>query len=244
MQGGHSALAADIHTGWDQGALREPSRLEAGPLFRPDPGNAIMSRRHPFNQFEHLLGDEPPEEICHLVHFDPPYIPYPGAPESECAGHYLGKTKDLCQRDGQHGTASGARILQVQKEAGGTWHLVRTWAGGGDKERQLKTRAGKAYCPDCNEHPLPGDTPPRKGAKYLTRKMRRERQAIREARENDPWKDLEMQEITSAQLREKLGRFPGPAAPELPYEKQLRRIEELEATWRRAAPPQMELEAG
>jgi len=154
------------------------------------------------------------------------------------------KSKDFSQRDGQHGTSAGARILQVQKEARGTWHLVRTWAGGSDKERQLKTRAGKAYCPDCNEHPLPGDTPPRKGAKYLTRKMRRERQAARQARENDPWKDLAMQEMTHAQLREKLGRFPGPAAPELPYEEQLRRIEELEATWRRAAPPQMELEAG
>jgi hypothetical protein len=202
-----------------------------------------MSRKHAFRQFEHLLGDEPPGEICYLVHFDPPYIPYPGAPESEWAGHYLGKSKDFVQRDGQHGTSAGARILQVQKEAGGSWHLVRTWVGGSDKERQLKTRAGKAYCPDCNEHPLPGDTPPRKGAKYLTRRMRRERQAVREARDNDPWKDLKMQEMTYAQLREKLGRFPGPAVPELPYEEQLRRIEELEATWRRAL-PQPELEAG
>jgi hypothetical protein len=202
-----------------------------------------MSRRHAFSQFEHLLGDEAPEEICYLVHFDPPYIPYPGAPESEWAGHYLGKSKDFSQRDGQHGTSAGARILQVQKEAGGSWHLVRTWAGGSDKERQLKTRAGKAYCPDRNEHPLPGDTPPRKDAKYLTRKMRRERQAVREARDNDPRKDLQMQEMTHAQLREKLGRFPEPAAPELPYEEQLRRMAELEATWSRAL-PQRELEAG
>src|SRR5262249_42849885 len=123
MQGLPRAHAADIRHGRSEGALRGPWRLEAGPLLHLDAGTAIMSHRHAFSQFEHLLGDEAPDEICYLVHFDPPYLPYPGAPESEWAGHYLGKSKDFLQRDGQHGTSAGARILQVQKEAGGTWHL-------------------------------------------------------------------------------------------------------------------------
>jgi hypothetical protein len=75
MQGRHRALAADIRRSRSERALREPWWLEAGSLLCADAGHAIMSRRHAFSQFEHLAGDEPPEEICYLVHFDPPYIP-------------------------------------------------------------------------------------------------------------------------------------------------------------------------
>jgi hypothetical protein len=206
-----------------------------------------MTRRKKFEQFEHLTAENP-KSICYLYCFDPPYIPKGCENDpSKWAGHYLGSSPDFENRESQHGGPEGARLMQVQREAGGTWHLVRTWIGGREKEFQLKTRAPKAYCPDHNEHPLPGTNRPRENAKYLSRKQRRERQAAREARENDPWKDLQMQEMTCAQVREKLGRSPEPAGPELSEEEQLRHIEQLEANWRRAAQqrqPQMELEAG
>src|SRR5215472_3716865 len=100
----------------------------------------------PFVYLEHL-GLSAPQMVVYLYHLDPPY---------KHAAHYLGSTDDLDRRDAEHGGPHGARLLQVQKQAGGTWHLVRTWAGGRQKESELKSNNGKRYCPECTPRPLPG----------------------------------------------------------------------------------------
>lgn len=189
-----------------------------------------MSRRKQFEQFEHLT-TENPEYVCYLYHFDPPYIPEgaEGSP-SLWAGHYLGSSPDFPGRDSRQGGPEGARLMQVQREAGGTWHLTRTWLGNREKEFQLKTRAPKAYCPDCTDHPVPGANPPRKDARYLSRRQRRERQAQREAgaREAEPIPDrlnLRMLDITYAD--------PQVQARREAWQKEMQ-----------ARQPQLELEAG
>lgn len=189
-----------------------------------------MSRRKQFEQFEHLT-TENPEYVCYLYHFDPPYIPE-GAEDNPSlwAGHYLGSSPDFPGRDFKQGGPGGARLMQVQREAGGTWHLTRTWLGNREKEFQLKTRAPKAYCPDCTDHPVPGTNPPRKDARYLSRRQRRERQAQREAgaREAEPIPDrlnLRMLDITYAD--------PQVQARREAWQKEMQ-----------ARQPQLELEAG
>jgi hypothetical protein len=189
-----------------------------------------MSRRKHFEQFEHLT-TENPEYVCYLYHFDPPYIPEDAEDNpSLWAGHYLGSSPDFPGRDSKHGGPEGARLMQVQREAGGTWHLTRTWLGNREKEFQLKTRAPKAYCPDCTDHPVPGTNPPRKDARYLSRRQRRERQAQREAgaREAEPIPDrlnLRMLDITYAD--------PQVQARREAWQKEMQ-----------ARQPQLELEAG
>jgi len=189
-----------------------------------------MSRRKQFEQFEHLT-TENPEYVCYLYHFDPPYIPE-GTEDNPSlwAGHYLGSSRDFPGRDSKQGGPEGARLMQVQREAGGTWHLTRTWLGNREKEFQLKTRAPKAYCPDCTDHPVPGTNPPRKDARYLSRRQRRERQAQREAgaREAEPIPDrlsLRMLDITYAD--------PQVQARREAWQKEMQ-----------ARQPQLELEAG
>src|ERR1700758_320227 len=115
------------------------------------------------------LGKNPPKKIVYLYHLDPPY---------KHAKHYLGKTDDFSRRDAEHGGPHGARLLQVQKEAGGTWHLVRTWRGGAKKERALKTTSGAQYCPECTPNPRSGN---QRGGMYRTRRARKQAQMTREA---------------------------------------------------------------
>jgi hypothetical protein len=50
-------------------------------------------------------------------------------------------TRDLAGRVAEHAQGRGARLLEVVGEAGIGWRLARTWEGGRDRERQLKTRA-------------------------------------------------------------------------------------------------------
>lgn len=84
--------------------------------------------------------------ISYLLHLDPPY---------KHARHYLGFAEggaaELERRLAQHGTAEGARLLAVQKAAGGTWRVTRTWPQTTRTfERHLKdTRSVPHYCPDC-----------------------------------------------------------------------------------------------
>jgi hypothetical protein len=77
-------------------------------------------------------------------------------------------------------------LTAVAREAGLDFKVTRTCPGGHAKERQLKTRSGALYCPDCSPHPQPGTTPPQPGAEYLTRRQRearaREAQAGGEAK--------------------------------------------------------------
>ena len=157
----------------------------------------IMGRDFP--QFVHE-GSNPPESICYLYHLDP---------EFKHARHYLGTTEDLEFRDAQHGTSHGANLLQVQKEHGGSWHLVRTWSGGRLKERALKMQSGARYCPECTEYPRSGDTDPNPGRHlYLTRK---ERAALRTER------DLAAKEAAEREADRAARRHDGPGVEDRPF---------------------------
>ena len=104
--------------------------------------------------------------VVYLLHFDRPYIPYPGAPPHACARHYTGFAagpQALKRRLAQHGTARGARLMVAVAGAGITWQLARTWPGSRSRERQLKTQGGAARrCPLCGITPRPGDLPRRR----------------------------------------------------------------------------------
>lgn len=78
----------------------------------------------------------------YLIHFDK---------KLSHAQHYLGYTGgDLEVRLERHRAGSSARLMQVIKEKGIGWRLVRTWAGGRKLERKLKRRKNSPkLCPLC-----------------------------------------------------------------------------------------------
>jgi predicted GIY-YIG superfamily endonuclease len=92
-----------------------------------------------------------PQPVVYTLHFDPPYEPYPDAPAYKCAGHYTGSTLEhrLLERLAEHEAGRGARLTQVQREAGGTWRLASVEPGGRDRERQLKQRGAARRCEIC-----------------------------------------------------------------------------------------------
>jgi hypothetical protein len=49
----------------------------------------------------------------------------------------------------EHEQGRGARLTQVQREAGGTWRLASVEPGGTDRERQLKQHSAARRCPIC-----------------------------------------------------------------------------------------------
>jgi hypothetical protein len=90
----------------------------------------------------------------YLLHFDRLYVPYPGAPLRDCAGHYVGWAKNVGRRLAEHAAGRGARLLAVVREAGIGWQLARLWPGGRDRERQIKRQGGHARkCPLCGVKP-------------------------------------------------------------------------------------------
>ncbi len=67
------------------------------------------------------------------------------------AGHYLGSTDNLEARLECHRKGNGARLMEVITSLGIGWHLVRTWPGGRQQERELKRyKASPRLCPICN----------------------------------------------------------------------------------------------
>lgn len=69
---------------------------------------------------------------------------------SDHAQHYLGSADDLDKRDWLHQHGRGARLLQVAKERGIKFWIVRTWKGDRKLERKLKNRHNAAkLCPIC-----------------------------------------------------------------------------------------------
>jgi len=55
---------------------------------------------------------------------------------------------------GKHRNGQGARPMEVIKNAGLGFTLVRTWPGGRDRERQLKRQLGASQmCPSCGVRP-------------------------------------------------------------------------------------------
>ncbi len=90
------------------------------------------------------------QSVVYLLHFDRLYMPYPGAPLRDCAGHYCGWTTDLKIRLARHATGDGARLLAVVHRAGISWQLARIWPGPRERERQLKRQGGaRRRCPLC-----------------------------------------------------------------------------------------------
>ena len=90
----------------------------------------------------------------YLLHFDRLYVPYPGAPLRDCAGHYVGWAKNVKRRLAEHAAGHGARLLAVVREAGIGWQLARMWPGGRERERQIKRQGGHARkCPLCGVTP-------------------------------------------------------------------------------------------
>lgn len=68
------------------------------------------------------------------------------------ARHYLGSTDNLESRLAAHRNGNGARIMEVVKEKGIPWRLVRTWKGGREQERQLKRlHNSPKLCPVCQD---------------------------------------------------------------------------------------------
>jgi hypothetical protein len=92
---------------------------------------------------------EYPEGTVYVLHLDPPY---------KHARHYTGYAEpgNLQSRLTAHAAGTGARLMQVITEAGGTFRLARTWPGGRTRERELKNRHdAPRLCPICTEHPKP-----------------------------------------------------------------------------------------
>jgi len=88
------------------------------------------------------------QPVVYLIHFDRLYIPYPGTPLRDCAGHYCGWTENLARRLARHATGGGARLLAVVHQAGISWQLARVWPGPRERERQLKRQGGASRrCP-------------------------------------------------------------------------------------------------
>ncbi len=83
----------------------------------------------------------------YLLHFDQ-FI----APGRHSCRHYLGSADDLAVRIYQHRHYPDARLLQVAKERGIGFEVVRVWevANARQLERQLKQRKdGPMLCPLC-----------------------------------------------------------------------------------------------
>ena len=105
---------------------------------------------------EELARDATPEpagptgrSVVYTLHFDPPYSPSPDAPPYKTAGHYTGWAANLEKRLAEHEAGRGARLTQVQAEAGGTWRLAAVEPGTRFRERQLKNHSASRRCPIC-----------------------------------------------------------------------------------------------
>jgi hypothetical protein len=179
----------------------------------PAPGRA----RLPFACFADLPPE--PQPIVYLYHLDPPY---------KHAGHYMGSTDDLDRRDAEHGGPHGARLLQVQKQAGGTWHLVRTWKGGRQKETELKSNNGKRYCPECADHPLPGINT--RSRQRKTRNQRRREQLAAAQSAQQP------EQMPAGPKPRVAGQIPAAAEPRLTPSEPARQPRALDAPQPPAAP--------
>jgi len=87
-----------------------------------------------------------PGEV-YTLHFWPPY----GDPEVQVAGHYTGWAQEgkLASRLVDHASGRGARLTQVQREAGGRWVVADVEPGTRDRETQLKERGASRRCSVC-----------------------------------------------------------------------------------------------
>ncbi len=82
----------------------------------------------------------------YLLHFTEPY------PAGKQPQHYVGWAIDAEARAKEHATAPDARLLQVIRDAGIGFQLVRTWDGKTrSDERRIKNGGHfRRFCPICN----------------------------------------------------------------------------------------------
>lgn len=93
----------------------------------------------------------------YLIHFDEPY---------KHARHYTGWTPDLPARLEDHRKGRGARLMQVIKDAGISWHVTRTWPGSRNLERAIKNQHNAPHlCPECTPQPRPVANGPTRAAR-------------------------------------------------------------------------------
>jgi hypothetical protein len=87
-----------------------------------------------------------PGEV-YTLHFWPPY----GDPEVQQAKHYTGWAEEgrLARRLTDHALGRGARLTQVQRQAGGSWVIADVQPGTRDREQQLKERGAARRCTVC-----------------------------------------------------------------------------------------------
>jgi predicted GIY-YIG superfamily endonuclease len=110
----------------------------------------------------------------YLIHFDTPY---------KHARHYTGWASDLERRVADHRAGRGARLMEVIKDAGISWDVVRTWEGTRNLERAIKDlHEAPRLCPECSSHPFPLDT---------VRLMARQAEARASALESQPARELQ-----------------------------------------------------
>ena len=82
----------------------------------------------------------------YLLHFERPIS------RNHTCQHYCGSTDKLIARLDMHKACPDARLLQVAKERGIGFCLARTWPGGRERERQIKSwKMGPRLCPVCKE---------------------------------------------------------------------------------------------
>lgn len=74
------------------------------------------------------------------LHFVPPY---------KHAAHYSGRTGEPAHRFVDHALGRGARLTEVQVEAGGSWVVGLLEPGGAERERQIKGHDAARYCNVC-----------------------------------------------------------------------------------------------
>jgi hypothetical protein len=88
---------------------------------------------------------------AYFPHLDPASAAVPGWIYLLClVPPYKQSAAGLAARLRQHGTSEGARLLQVHRQAGGSFVLTRTWPGGRDVEYRLKARKNApVLCPRC-----------------------------------------------------------------------------------------------
>ena len=78
--------------------------------------------------------------MVYKLHFWPPY---------KHAAHYSGRSDKLSERLADHHLGRGARLTQVQRNAGGSWVVGRVEPGGSQRERQIKGHDAARYCDVC-----------------------------------------------------------------------------------------------
>jgi predicted GIY-YIG superfamily endonuclease len=87
--------------------------------------------------------------VVYLLHFQRKL----GNPSNSrgMAQHYIGFAEhDLAARLERHRVGNGSRLMHAVAVAGIPWTLARTWEGGRDLERSLKSQKNAArLCPYC-----------------------------------------------------------------------------------------------